>query len=54
MIGITIGVAGHILPPTIIYNSYKEQILTHQLSYFIHFKTLPAIVLGLLSVLPLS
>ncbi|MFR4845221.1 MAG: FtsX-like permease family protein [Streptococcus sp.] len=40
MIGTAIGVAaGHILLPTIIYNSYKERILSHQLSYtFIHLR----------------
>lgn len=55
MIGTAIGVAaGHILLPTIIYNSYKERILLAPIElHFYPFKTLLAIVLGLLStVLP--
>ena len=51
MIGTAIGVAaGHILLPTIIYNSYKERILLAPIElHFYPFKTLLAIVLGLLS-----
>lgn len=55
MIGTTIGVAaGHILLPSIIYNSFKERILLAPIElHFYPFKTVLAIILALLSaVLP--
>ena len=55
MIGTAIGVAtGHILLPSIIYNSFKEHILIEPIElHFYPFKTVLAIILALLSaVLP--
>lgn len=55
MIGTTVGVvAGHILLPSIIYNSFKERILLAPIElHFYPFKTVLAIILALLSaVLP--